>query len=64
MSQTWAEGKERIEPIPLRKAVGPQKLAIQNRDMLDSICLEVDDLAAMTLEDYEVKIEVKATALK
>lgn len=64
VSQTRAEGKDRIESVPLEKAIGPQKLAIQNQGMLDSICLEADDLAAMALGDDEVEIEVKATGLK
>ena len=64
VSHTLVEAKDRIESIPLEQAVGAQKLAIYNIGMLDSICLEKDDHAAMALANDEVEIEVKATGLK
>ena len=63
LARMMAEGRERIESIPLEEAQGPQKLAIKSQGMLDSICLEPDDSQGR-LADDEVLIEVKATGLK
>ena len=64
VSAFGAEGKDRIESMPLEEAAGPQKLALQSQGLLDSMCLETDPLAATVLESDEVEIEVKATGLK
>ncbi|KAL8696122.1 MAG: hypothetical protein Q9224_002961, partial [Gallowayella concinna] len=55
---------DRIEMMPLRKAGGPQKLSIQTPGMLDSLCFVTDDVPQTELDDDQVEIDVKATALK
>lgn len=55
---------DRIERMPLGKADGPQKLSIQTPGMLDSLCFESDNLPQTELEDDQIEIDVKATAIK
>ncbi|KAI4250707.1 MAG: hypothetical protein LQ352_005293 [Teloschistes flavicans] len=54
---------DRIERMPLGKADGPQKLSIQTPGMLDSLCFESDNLPQTELEDDQIEIDVKATAI-
>lgn len=63
LARMVTETRERIALIPLEEAPGPQKLAVKAQGMLDSICLESDDIYGH-LADDEVLIEVKATGLK
>ena len=63
MARMMTEVRERIESIPFEQVQGPQKLAIKAQGMLDSICLEPDDIQGQ-IEDDEVVIEVRATCLK
>ena len=63
LARMSTETRERIALIPLEEAPGPQKLAVKAQGMLDSICLESDDIYGH-LADDEVLIEVKATGLK
>ncbi|MCJ1354257.1 MAG: hypothetical protein MMC33_004244 [Icmadophila ericetorum] len=62
MARMMTEVRERIESIPFEQVQGPQKLAIKAQGMLDSICLEPDDIQGQ-IEDDEVVIEVRATGL-
>lgn len=55
---------ERISTMPLGNTRYPTKLCIRNPGMLDSLCLEPDDLPGTVLEDDFIEIQVKATALK
>jgi hypothetical protein len=56
--------QERISSMPLGQVQYPTKLCIRNPGMLDSLCLEPDDLPRTELEDDFIEIQVKATALK
>ena len=56
--------QERISSMPLGQVPYPTKLCIRNPGMLDSLCLEPDDLHSTELEDECIEIKVKATALK
>ena len=64
MSRLLAEGKESIELIPLGKADGPQKLSIRTQGMLDSLCLESDEISTAEIGDDELEIDVRATGMK
>ena len=56
--------RDRINRVPLAEVGSPQKLCIQTQGMLDSLCFEADDLPLTQLEDDQIEIDVKATALK
>ena len=59
------EGPEEIESISLRDTRGPQKLAIRQPAMLDSLCLETaEEQLQAELADDEIEMEVKSTGLK
>jgi hypothetical protein len=58
------DAQERISSMPLGQAQYPTKLCIRNPGMLDSLCLEPDDLPGTKLEDNFIEIQVKATVLK
>ena len=59
------ERPEELESIPLREAQGPQRLAIKQPAMLDTLCLETaEDQLQVSLADDEIEMEVKATGLK
>lgn len=64
ITQLLVDGKENVENIALEQVVGPQMLAIRSQGMLDTLCVEVDDVAGTELEKDEVEIDVKATGLK
>jgi acyl transferase domain-containing protein len=53
-----------ITSIPLKEAKSGLKMCIQTPGMLDSICMEVDELADAELESNYVEIYVKASAVK
>lgn len=63
-TQLLVEGKENVENMALEQVDGPQKLAIKAQGMLDTLCVEEDDVAGTELGNDEVEIEVKATGLK
>jgi hypothetical protein len=56
--------QERISSMPLGQAQYPTRLCVRDPGMLDSLCLEPDDLPRTELEDDFIEIQVKATALK
>ena len=56
-----AQGK--IVNMPLKEAQHPLKLCIPNPGMLDSLCLEADEVPDTDLEEDFIEIQVKATAL-
>lgn len=56
--------QDKISRMPLGQVQYPTKLCIQTPGMLDSLCLEPDDLPRTELVDDFVEIQVKATALK
>ena len=56
--------ESKIVSMPLKQAQYPLKLAVQKPGMLDSLCLEPDDLPETALEETFIEIQVKATALK
>ena len=64
MSSSLSKGKDHVESMSLKQANGPQKLAIQNQGMLDTLCYEADDVPTDQLAEDEVEIQVKATGLK
>ena len=64
ITQLLVDGKENVESMALEQVDGPQMLAIRAQGMLDTLCVEADDVALTELEDDEVEIEVKATGLK
>lgn len=64
ITQLLVEGKENVENMPLEQVSGPQMLAIRAQGMLDTLCVEDDDVAGTELRKDEVEIEVKATGLK
>jgi len=53
-----------ISRLPFNQLQYPVKLGVQSPGLLDSICMEEDDLAETELEPDLVEIQVKATALK
>jgi zearalenone synthase (highly reducing iterative type I polyketide synthase) len=53
-----------INTIPLKDAKFALKMSIQTPGMLDSICMEIDELAGTELEPNYVEIQVKASAVK
>lgn len=59
-----SEGKDSVELLPLEQIDGPYRLAIRAQGMLDTLCLEPDDVAALDLSGDEVEIDVKATGMK
>lgn len=64
VTQLLVEGKENVETMALENVVGPQMLAIRAQGMLDTLCVEADDVAGTELGNDEVEIGVKATGLK
>ena len=64
ITQLLVEGKENVENMALEQVNGPQMLAIRAQGMLDTLCVEIDDVAGDELGNDEVEIEVKATGLK
>ena len=64
ITQLLVEGKENVENMALEQTDGPQMLAIRAQGMLDTLCVEDDDVAGTELGNDEVEIEVKATGLK
>ena len=64
ITQLLVEGKENVENMALEQVQGPQMLAIRAQGMLDTLCVEEDDVAGTELGRDEVEIEVKATGLK
>ena len=64
ISQLLVEGNESVEKMALEQVGGPQMLAIRAQGMLDTLCVEDDDVARNELGKDEVEIEVKATGLK
>ena len=54
----------RVLNMPLEQIPYPTKLCIRNPGMLDSLCLEPDDLPTTELQDDFIEIEVRATVLK
>ena len=64
MTQSLVEAKDNVETMALEQVKGPQMLAIRAQGMLDTLCVEEDDVAGTELEKDEVEIEVKATGLK
>lgn len=64
LSSWLAEGKGKIEFVPLEQVDGPQKLAIKAQGMLDTLYLEADEEVISDIDSDEVEIEVKATGLK
>ncbi len=64
ITQLLVEGKENVENMALEQVDGPQMLAIRAQGMLDTLCVEDDDVAGTPLGKDEVEIEVKATGLK
>ena len=64
ITQLLVEGKENVENMALEHVKGPQMLAIRAQGMLDTLCVENDDVAGNELGNDEVEIEVKATGLK
>ncbi|KAK2758599.1 Type I Iterative PKS [Arachnomyces sp. PD_36] len=54
---------KRISTVPLGHIQYPTKLCIRNPGMLDSLCLEPDELPATDLADDFIEVRVKATAL-
>ncbi|KAI9728591.1 MAG: Type I Iterative PKS [Cirrosporium novae-zelandiae] len=63
MSSSLSEGTEIIESMSLKQSNSPQKLAIQNQGMLDTLCYEADEVPSQPLGDDDVEIKVKATGL-
>jgi len=53
-----------ISRLPFNQLQYPVRLGVQSPGLLDSICMEEDDLAKTELEPDLVEIQVKATALK
>lgn len=64
ITQLLVEGKENVENMALEQVSGPQMLAIRAQGMLDTLCVEDDDVAGNELGKDEVEIQVKATGLK
>lgn len=64
ITQLLVEGRESVEDMSLEQVGGPQMLAIRAQGMLDTLCVEEDDVAGNELERDEIEIEVKATGLK
>ena len=64
ITQLLVEGKENVESMALEQVHGPQMLAIRAQGMMDTLCVEEDDIAGTELGSDEVEIEVKATGLK
>lgn len=64
MSRWLGHGRNSIDHISLESVNDPQKLAIQARGMLDTLCLEADHVFDCQIAHDEVEIEVKATGLK
>lgn len=64
VTQLLVEVKESVEIMALEQVDSPQMLAIRAQGMLDTLCVEQDDVAGTELENDEVEIEVKATGLK
>ena len=64
MSRLLSPEKDIIDLMSLEQADGPQKLAIRAQGMLDTICVEGDNMSTSDLGDDELEIEVKATGLK
>ena len=64
ITQLLVEGKENVESMALEQVNGPQMLAIRAQGMLDTLCVEEDDVAGEELGSDEVEIDVKATGLK
>ena len=64
ITQLLVEGKESVESMALEQIDGPQMLAIRAQGMLDTLCVEEDDVASTELGKDEVEIEVRATGLK
>lgn len=64
MSQWMTQPEESIEPLPLKAAQGPQKLAIKAQGMLDTLYLELDEEPESAIESDEVEIQVRMTAMK
>ena len=53
-----------ITSLPLKDAKFGLKMGIQAPGMLDSICMEIDELAGTELEPNYVEIQVKASSVK
>ena len=64
LSRWLAEGKDKIDFVPLGQVNCAQKLAIKAQGMLDTLCLESDEDATGDIGNDEVEIKVKATGLK
>ena len=64
ITQLLVEGKENVENMALESVDGPQMLAIRAQGMLDTLCVEPDDVVETELANDEVEIGVKATGLK
>ena len=64
ITQLLVEGKENVEAMALEQLDGPQMLAIRSPGMLETLCVEEDDVAGYELGQDEIEIQVKATGLK
>ena len=64
ITQLLVEGTENVETMALEQVDGPQMLAIRSQGMLDTLCVEDDDVARTDLGQDEIEIQVKATGLK
>ena len=53
-----------VTNLPLKDAKFGLKMGIQTPGMLDSICVEIDELAGTVLEPNYVEIQVKASSVK
>jgi acyl transferase domain-containing protein len=53
-----------ITHLPLKEVKSGLKMCIQTPGMLDSICMEIDELAEAELEPNYVEIQVKASSVK
>ncbi|KAF2878222.1 putative polyketide synthase [Massariosphaeria phaeospora] len=52
-----------ITNMPLENAAYPLKMAIQTPGMLDSVCMEVDEMPGTELESNYIEIKVKASSI-
>ena len=53
-----------VTSVPLKDAGFALKMCIQTPGMLDSICMEMDELAGTELEPNHIEIQVKASSVK
>ena len=58
------QSSQKLDMMPLGQAPGPQKLAVRNPGMLDTVCFDADDVPNSQLRNDEVEIQVKASGIK